>query len=175
MALDDVRGALWEVEAALLEGDDKYGKNAWRDRPKVTNPLDRVVDHLAGARRHLERHLDGDVIDRDSGKLALAHVVARGLLALQTYLNYRGEDAKMLTLGQYARDTITGFEGIIICESKWLHGCKRFTLQPTKLTEKGTPVEPQTFDEPQLELVVKGQTAVSTGDKGGPRPEPQRR
>lgn len=81
----------------------------------------------------------------------------------------------MFSNGQLARDTITGFEGVIICESKWLHGCRRLTLQPMKLDDKGAPVGAQTFDEPQLELVSEGATVATTGDGGGPRPEPERR
>ena len=78
----------------------------------------------------------------------------------------------MIDLGDKAKDTITQFEGIVICISKWLHGCRRFTLQPTELKD-GKPVEAMSFDEPQLVLVEKS-SAHSTADTGGPRPEPQR-
>lgn len=174
MALDDVRSALWAVEEALLEGDNKYGKNAWRDRPKLDDPAMRVDDHIAGAQRHINRHRRGEVVDADSGKLALAHAVARGLLALQTHINHNGGSMSRIELGDTARDTITGFEGVVVCDAKWLHGCRRLTIQPRQLHE-GKPVDMQTFDEPQLLLVRGVRPEASTVDGGGPRPEPQRR
>ena len=76
-------------------------------------------------------------------------------------------------LGATYRDTITGFEGVCICISEWLHGCRRLTLQP-KAMHEGKPVESWTFDEPQLEVVPDAATVPGTSDTGGPRPEPRR-
>jgi hypothetical protein len=84
-------------------------------------------------------------------------------------LNTRGH----LTLGDLAQDTITGFEGIVICVSTWLHGCRRLTLQPREIKD-GKVVEPATFDEPQLQLVTKN-VFDGSNDTGGPRPEPLKR
>lgn len=75
--------------------------------------------------------------------------------------------------GDFARDTITGFEGIVVATTDWLYGCRRLTLQP-KAMHDGKPIEPQTFDEPQLELVSK-EEVKGKNDTGGPRPEPVRR
>jgi hypothetical protein len=80
--------------------------------------------------------------------------------------------ADKIELGDIARDTITGFRGVVVCEMKWLHGCKRFALQPQELKD-GKPIETQSFDEPQLELVSK-RAAAGTSHTGGPRPEPER-
>lgn len=74
--------------------------------------------------------------------------------------------------GDVVKDSITGFRGVVICESKYLHGCRRLTLQPDYLKD-GKPIESQTFDEPQL-VVIKKATHASTGITGGPRPEPVR-
>jgi hypothetical protein len=71
-----------------------------------------------------------------------------------------------------ARDTITGFTGVIVCESKWLHGCRRLMLQPKEMKD-GTPVAALTFDEPQLQFVDE-KVAQGSGKTGGPRPEPAR-
>ncbi len=79
----------------------------------------------------------------------------------------------MLNLGDVAKDTITGFVGVVVAQTTWLHGCRRFTLQPQGLFE-GKPIDSQTFDEPQLTL-VKAKTQKATTDGGGPRPEPRRR
>lgn len=81
-----------------------------------------------------------------------------------------------INLGDTARDVITGFAGVVICEANWLHGCRRLTLQPRELKD-GKPVDYLTFDEPQLERVDAPQQAATTVtvDTGGPRPEPVRR
>lgn len=77
-----------------------------------------------------------------------------------------------VNLGDTARDNITGFEGIVICISEWLHGCRRITLQPYGLRD-GKPVDSCSFDEPQL-LIITRSAVSTTSDTGGPRPEPQR-
>lgn len=77
-----------------------------------------------------------------------------------------------IKLGDVAKDKITGFKGVVICDSKWLHGCRRLTLQPQELKD-GKPLESQTFDEPQLQL-VRSAVAAGSGATGGPRPEPTR-
>lgn len=82
------------------------------------------------------------------------------------------KEQTVVSLGDIARDTITGFEGVVICLSQWLHGCRRATLQPRELRD-GKPVESQSFDEPQLEL-VQSSVVWTTANTGGPRPEPVR-
>jgi len=81
----------------------------------------------------------------------------------------------VIALGDVARDPITGYEGVVIGVTEWLHGCKRLTLQAQALHD-GKPVESQGFDEPQLELVRKRAVLRPVLPKtGGPRPEPRRR
>jgi hypothetical protein len=55
-------------------------------------------------------------------------------------------------VGDTVHDTITGFEGVVVCRSEWLNGCVRLTVQPRKLHE-GKPIDSQTFDVEQLEPV----------------------
>jgi len=74
-------------------------------------------------------------------------------------------------LGDVAKDSITGFHGVVICISEWLHGCRRITLKPTGVGKDGKTFEPETFDEPQLSIVKRGKHAP-TNVTGGPRPEP---
>jgi hypothetical protein len=78
----------------------------------------------------------------------------------------------MIELGDIAKDSITGFEGTVVCISTWLNGCSRLTLQPRKM-RLGKPVESETFDELQLQLVAKG-TLKPMRETGGPRPAPVR-
>ena len=77
-----------------------------------------------------------------------------------------------INLGDRVKDSITGFTGVAVAQTKWLHGCTRITIQPEQLKD-GKVVEAMTFDEPQIKL-VKESVAGGTSDTGGPRPEPQR-
>ena len=83
--------------------------------------------------------------------------------------------ADRIKLGDTARDTITGFDGVVVCVSHYLHGCERLSLQRRGLTDEGRPHKWSTFDEPQLELVKDVTAEPSTDDTGGPRPEPAMR
>ncbi len=74
-----------------------------------------------------------------------------------------------LQLGEKAKHKITGFTGIIIARTEWLNGCWRMTLQSHKLKD-GIPVEPQTFDEFDLELVEDKKVKAGSKETGGPRP-----
>ena len=78
-----------------------------------------------------------------------------------------------IQLGDKARDSITGFEGIAVARTAWLYGCVRLTLQPEKIGKDGKMLESATFDEPQLILVKSVKPALSLAT-GGPRPEPTR-
>lgn len=80
---------------------------------------------------------------------------------------------RRIELGDVVVDTITGFTGVVIGDTKWLHGCRRLSVQPRELKD-GKPIDFITIDEPQLRL-VEAEVATGTSDTGGPRPEPQRR
>jgi len=80
-------------------------------------------------------------------------------------------------LGDEVRDKITGLEGVITVRSHWYNGCITYGVQPKELKD-GAPLERQSFDEPQLEL-VEDTAAPPTGPKqpGGParkHPAPSR-
>lgn len=74
-----------------------------------------------------------------------------------------------LQLGDKVKDVVTGFTGILIAEHKWLHGCRRVTIQPQELKD-GKPVEAQSFDDQQCELVEAG-VVPTTAATGGPQDE----
>lgn len=80
---------------------------------------------------------------------------------------------KQIQLGDVAKDTISGFSGVVVAATEWLHGCRRIALQPQKLNKDGEPIETKTFDEPQV-VRMKAKAHKGTSDTGGPRPEPDR-
>jgi hypothetical protein len=74
--------------------------------------------------------------------------------------------------GDIVRDTITGFTGVMVCDSTWLNGCRRITIQPQELKD-GRPIESCTFDVEQIE-VIEDRPAKDQPPHGGPKPEPTR-
>ena len=77
-----------------------------------------------------------------------------------------------LKLGDKARDTISGFTGMVVAITEWLNGCRRITIQPSALHE-GRPVDNSTFDAEQIEKVEEG-PALPQEPHGGPSIAPQR-
>jgi hypothetical protein len=77
-----------------------------------------------------------------------------------------------MKLGDIAKDTITGFEGVIVAWTTWINGCERLTLQPKKMRD-GKPIDSMTFDIEQMAL-VKSIAPPPITPTGGPHPEPMR-
>ena len=78
-----------------------------------------------------------------------------------------------IKLGDIAKDSITGFAGVVVTRIEWLNGCNRINIQPRELKD-GKPVEPHCFDWQQVEKVdetpVEVPKATAKG-QGGPKPE----
>lgn len=79
----------------------------------------------------------------------------------------------MIKLGDIAKDTVTGYEGTVVCIATWLHGCRRITLQAKGKDITDCP-DPRSFDDPQLTLLKANGHAATNPDDGGPRAEPSR-
>ena len=75
-------------------------------------------------------------------------------------------------LGCKAKDTITGFNGVVIAVTEWLNGCVRATIQPQELKD-GKPIDAVTFDIEQIE-VINPVPIQEVKRSGGPTPEPSR-
>jgi hypothetical protein len=69
-------------------------------------------------------------------------------------------------LGQTYTDSITGFSGVAVAKTEFLHGCVRVSIQPKELRE-GKPIDPQVFDEQQL---VGVDSPAKAGGPGDPLP-----
>ncbi len=76
-----------------------------------------------------------------------------------------------INLGDKVKDSVTGFAGIAVGKTTWLHGCNRITVQPEGVNKEGKTYESQSFDEPQLIIVKAAKKAEGNHDTGGPRPE----
>ncbi len=74
-------------------------------------------------------------------------------------------------LGEHVEDTITGYSGVIIAQTKWMHGCTQYGVKSRELKD-GRPMDAVWFDEPQLKKI--GQTELKRrrdNKKHGPREE----
>lgn len=72
----------------------------------------------------------------------------------------------MIELGDKVKDKVSGFTGIVIGMTKWLHGCNRMIVQPVVGKDGKLPDSAQ-FDEPQLEIVSKKKVPKGNGKTGG--------
>jgi hypothetical protein len=81
-----------------------------------------------------------------------------------------------IELGDEAKDSITGFSGVVVAITTWLNGCRRIAIQPKKLDKDGKPRDNQTFDVEQVVLVkaAKKPEAALLRKVGGPFPSPVR-
>lgn len=77
-------------------------------------------------------------------------------------------------LGDFVKDKITGYSGVVAARCDYLTGCRRYSLQSKELHE-GKPREWHDFDENQLDKIkVKKEKIETDKTKGGPQPKIQR-
>lgn len=77
-----------------------------------------------------------------------------------------------ITLGDEAKDTITGLTGVVVAITDWLNGCQRICIQPRELKD-GKPVDNSVFDVEQIQ-VIKSVRHVEQRRTGGPHDAPTR-
>lgn len=77
-----------------------------------------------------------------------------------------------VTLGDEAKDTITGLTGVVVAITDWLNGCERISIQPRELKD-GRPVETCTFDVEQV-AIIKSVGPAAVQKTGGPHEAPTR-
>jgi hypothetical protein len=66
----------------------------------------------------------------------------------------KGENL-MITLGQKARDKVTGLEGILTARATYLYGCDQYGITPPA-KEDGTCPESVFVDEGRIEIIGRG-------------------
>lgn len=77
-----------------------------------------------------------------------------------------------ISLGDKARDTISGFEGIVVAITNWLNGCQRITIAPQKIHD-GKVIDSHTFDAEQVAVVTPA-APLAVAPTGGPSIAPTR-
>lgn len=71
------------------------------------------------------------------------------------------------TLGSEVKCTITGYKGVVIGRTQWLHGCNTYMVKSKGLKD-GKPMDSVAFDEAALELVKPVKERTETPKNGGP-------
>lgn len=61
----------------------------------------------------------------------------------------------MINLGNRVKHLYNGFEGVAIRRIEYLYGCAQISVDATKLSKDGTPIDIQVFDEQALETTEK--------------------
>lgn len=84
---------------------------------------------------------------------------------------------KFAKLGDRVKDKISGFTGIVECETLWLNGCVRISIAPETLDEKGELRKPITVDIEQATVLDEGAVKPKPPEHrtNGPMPEAIRR
>lgn len=70
-----------------------------------------------------------------------------------------------INLGDKVKDSVSGFTGVAIGKTDWLHGCSRFIIQPP-IGKDGKLPDTAQFDEPQL-ILIKAKAAPRGVTKTG--------
>ncbi len=73
-----------------------------------------------------------------------------------------------IILGEEYVDKITGFRGVAVGITFWLHACERVGLQSQELKEDGTVRKIEWFDVPGVEHVKTKATPKATKTGGPP-------
>jgi len=74
-----------------------------------------------------------------------------------------------IQLGDLVKDKVTGFKGVAVARTTWISGCDRINVQPVGVDKSGKLYEPQSFDEPLLEIIKKQKTKEQSHKTGGPQ------
>ena len=97
------------------------------------------------------------------------------LVPREVVWQYVGKEIEMIKLGDKVKDKISGFEGIATATGKYLNGCTRILIEPTKLDEDGKMLKAVWFDDVQIEVAEKGAFAEGKKKVGGPARSDSRR
>lgn len=80
-----------------------------------------------------------------------------------------------IALGSKVKDTVTGFSGMAVCKTVWLHGTQSIGIEPTTLHE-GKPIQAHDFNVKRVVLIEEGKPPMSPHADptrpGGPQKDP---
>jgi hypothetical protein len=72
-----------------------------------------------------------------------------------------------MELGDAARDTITGFAGVLVGRAEYLTGCEQFLVEAK--SKDGDPPKSSWIDGDRLEVTKAGAAKIAVTAAGGPQ------
>lgn len=63
-----------------------------------------------------------------------------------------------------AKDTVSGYQGVIIARNAHLFGCAQYGLAPQELSSDGSPRKTEFFDETRIEVLDKSEEVFGEDD-----------
>jgi hypothetical protein len=78
----------------------------------------------------------------------------------------------MTKLGVTAKDTITGFEGVVLGRCVYITGCNQVLIQP-EIDSEGKFVESRWFDEDRVQVSNENPITLKIADPGPDKPAPR--
>ena len=76
-----------------------------------------------------------------------------------------------IELSDEVKDSVTGYQGVVVSRTNFLHGCTRFGVQaPTN--KEGQIKDGHSFDEPQLVLMKKAKVKITPLEDRSPGMSP---
>lgn len=64
--------------------------------------------------------------------------------------------------GEYVKDMITGYEGVVTGRTDYITGCNQILVNPQKINDDGKTVDGQWFDEHRLTLTGRERLVIPT-------------
>lgn len=71
------------------------------------------------------------------------------------------------SLGDEVVDVVSGFRGIVISITQYLHGCEQCGVQAPMMKDKKIG-DSYSFDRPRLKVVTRSKIKVGSQETGGP-------
>lgn len=71
-----------------------------------------------------------------------------------TFIDERIKQMSKIMLGDFVKDTVTGFSGVAMSDAEYMYNCRRILVQPRGLKD-GAVQGSEWFDDCQLEFVEK--------------------
>jgi hypothetical protein len=94
---------------------------------------------------------------------------------LGAILPRRSQEETVAQLGNLVRDSITGYEGVVVGKTLWLYGCDRCAVQTREFKDGKVP-DAEWFDDQRLVILADTAPVVSpdsTATTGGPQNDPR--
>jgi hypothetical protein len=90
----------------------------------------------------------------------------KNLILIKTYkeMYYIMQTKFKYPMNAIAKDTVSGFKGVIIARNAHLFGCAQYGLAPQELSSDGSPRQTEFFDEARIEIIDETNAVYGEND-----------